>query len=173
MKRCAGSRPLRRDSSHAAQGSFRNNWPKLEYSRLMGHRVVLGALATATVLCGSGCGSSGGASPPATPPHHAYVLAPGGNQSIIPKAGVYLTIMTPFAIPASVLRTSNARVVAQAKGPQVCSYTKPIQGLPGKAASLNGKTVTLKVNGTNTFTTIMCSVLKKGRTFKPTSIGGN
>ena len=78
-------------------------------------------------------------------------------------------------MPAKVLITSNARVVAHPRGPQICSYTKPIQGLRGKAAYLNGKTMTLKINGTNTltntFTRVMCSFLSKGRTFKPSIIG--
>ena len=71
------------------------------------------------------------------------------------------------------LRTSNAKLVPQSKGRLDCSYTKPVDGLPGKSAYLNGKTVTFKVNGSNPITAAICSALKGERTLHPTIIGGS
>jgi hypothetical protein len=134
----------------------------------MGHRTALIALATVMVSAVLGCGGSRGTTPNGG---HTYVFVPV-TQSLLPPKGVYLTIISPAALPASVLRNGGVKRVAQAKGPQGCSYRKPIQGLPGKAAYLNGRTVTVKVNGSNPFTTSLCSAIKKDRTFHPTPTGG-
>ena len=120
------------------------------------------ALSAVAVLAACGGGGGGRSS-------HRYVIVPTANSA--PATGAYLTIISPVAISDAVLTTNGTSVVAHAKGPQVCSYTKPFQGLPGKAAYLNGKTVTLKVNGSTPLASVLCSILKKGQTFTPTSIG--
>jgi hypothetical protein len=42
-------------------------------------------------------------------------------------------------------------VVEHAAGPEVCSYTKKVEGVKGKYAAFNGKTMTVKINGSNPF----------------------
>jgi hypothetical protein len=121
---------------------------------------VMAAVAAVLAGCGSGSGRS-----------HSYVVVPTGN-GVVAK-GVYITLVSPVAIPARVLKTSGVNIVAEPRGPQVCSYTKPFQGLPNTAAFLNGKIVTLRLNGSIPLVKVLCSILKKGRTFSPTSIGTN
>ena len=50
---------------------------------------------------------------------------------------------------ALTMATAPPRILSQAQGPQACSYTKRVSGGTGQSAILNGKTVTLKVNGSN------------------------
>jgi hypothetical protein len=128
----------------------------------MGHRVALIALATAIFCAALGCGGSRGPSPSGG---HTYVFVP-----LAAGKGFYVTLVSPAAVPTNALRNKGDKVVAQAKGPQDCSITKRIQGGQGKAAYLNGKTVTVKVNGSNPVTQGLCEELTKGRTFKPSII---
>ena len=83
----------------------------------MGHRAGLIALATAMVSAVLSCGGSRGTSPSCG---HTYVFVPV-TQSLLPTKGVYFTIISPAALPASVLRNGGVKRVAQAKGPQDCS----------------------------------------------------
>jgi hypothetical protein len=133
-------------------------------------QAIRSVLVVVVALVAAGCGGSRGATPP--PGGHTYVLVPAARQTVLPTKDLYLTIVSSFAIPADVSRTSNARLVAEAKGRLDCSYTKPVEGLPGKASYLNGKTVTFKVNGSNPVTAALCSALKNERTLHPTIIGG-
>jgi hypothetical protein len=108
--------------------------------------------------CGGG-GGSGGSS-------HTYILTGAGAGSRI-----YVTIVSPVAIPASLLTSNGATIVDQAKGPQVCSFTKTAHGGHGQSAFLNGKTITLKINGSNALTSTICSLLKKAP-FNAWKVGG-
>jgi hypothetical protein len=136
----------------------------------MAHRVALGALAALTVFALLGCGGSRGTN---SRGGHTYVLAPLASQHVLPFNGLYFTIVSRVALPSSVLKASHARLVSKSKGPTDCSYTKPFQGLAGTAAYLNGKTVSLTVNGSNPVTAVICSALKNGRTFRPTVLSGS
>jgi len=75
--------------------------------------------------------------------------------------GIYVTIVSPVAIPAGLLTKHGAKVVHQVKGPQACSFTKTVHGTHGPGAFLNGKAVTLKINGSSAFTSMICALLKK------------
>lgn len=115
----------------------------------MGHRVALTVLATVTVVGLLGCGGSRGTTPSGG--GHTVVVVP-----IPGEEGVYLTLISPVAVGTKRLRNRGIKVVAQAKGPQDCSITKTIQGGHGKAAYLNGKTLTVKVNGSSAETQSVC-----------------
>jgi hypothetical protein len=128
----------------------------------MGHRVALIALATAMVSAVLGCGGSRGTGPSGG---HTYIYVPLGARK-----GVYVTLVSPVAVPTNALRNKGFKVVAQAKGPQDCSITKTIQGGHGKAAHLNGKTLTVKVNGSNPGTQSLCEAFTTER-FTPAFIG--
>jgi hypothetical protein len=130
--------------------------------------LALAALAAVVALL-AGCGGSGS---------HTYVMAipptgtSGGSAADI--SDVYVTIISPARFPDSVIKSmqkSGARLVDKAAGPQVCSYKKKISGVKGQYASLNGKTVTLKVNGVTTLTGVLCSIFHSGE-FNPTSLEG-
>jgi|SRR6478672_845720 len=100
----------------------------------------------------AGCGASNSSS-------HTYVIKPRG------LSGIYVTIVSPVAISTSLLaKTARGRLVDHPTGPQKCSFTKEV---PSKAfsptspwADLNGKTVTLKVSGSNSDNSNYCSILK-------------
>jgi hypothetical protein len=109
--------------------------------------------------CGGGGGGGGGGGSGGGSSSHTYVVAAPTQNSA--GAGIYVTIVSPVALPASLLTKNGARIVGQAKGPQVCSYTKMVSGGHGRSAVLNGKRVTLKVNGSNPFVSMICSLLKK------------
>jgi len=127
----------------------------------MSNRVALSVLTTAAVLGLLGCGGSRGTSPSGG---HTIVVVPPGQK------GVYFTIVSPVAIPANKLRNKGDKVVAQAKGPQACSITKPIRGGHGNHAYLNGQAVTVKVNGSNPVTHSLCQAFRTER-FIPQLIG--
>lgn len=139
------------------------HWPGLEYCRPMGHRAALIVLAAVVVSAVLGCGGSRGTIPSGG---HTYVFVP-----LAARNGVYVTLVSPVAVPANTWRDKGDKVVAQAQGPQDCSVTKPIQGARGKNAYLNGKTVIVKVNGSNPITESLCEGLRNGRTFKRSIIG--
>jgi hypothetical protein len=129
---------------------------------------ALAAVAAVVALL-AGCGGSGS---------HTYVMAvpPTGTSggSAADVSDVYVTIISPARFPHSVVKSmekSGARLVDKAVGPQVCSYRKKISGVKGQYASLNGKTVTLKVNGVTTLTGVICSIFRTGK-FNPTSLEG-
>ena len=113
--------------------------------------------------CGGGGGSGGGSA------DHTYILTPSSQLA----SGLYITVISPVAFPQSILDKArkNATFVKHAAGPEACSYSKTIQGVSGQYADLNGKTVTVKINGTSGFTSQVCSILKKV-TFNPTNIVG-
>jgi hypothetical protein len=111
--------------------------------------VVMGSVLLVVAGCGGGGGSGGG--------NHTYVLTALRGAG----SGIYVTIVSPVAIPTNLMTKNGAKIVGQAKGPQVCSYTKTVQGGHGSSAFLNGKTVTLKVNGSNPLTSLICGLLKK------------
>jgi hypothetical protein len=103
------------------------------------------------VLAGCGGGGGGGGD------SHTYVLT--GLRGA--GSGIYVTIVSPVAIPTDLMTKNGAKIVGQAQGPQVCSYTKTVQGGHGSSAFLNGKTVTLKLNGSSQLTSLICGLLKK------------
>jgi hypothetical protein len=118
----------------------------------------------------TGCGGGGGAGSSS----HTYIVTPSATsgEGALAK-GIYLTIVSPVAFPQSVLDKAKKSVtfVEQATGPEVCSQSKKIQGVKGKYADLNGETVTVKVNGSNPLTSLVCSGLKKQAGFDPTNAG--
>jgi hypothetical protein len=111
----------------------------------------------------AGCGGAGA--------RHTYIAKPTVNGVPI---GAYVTIVSPVAFPQSLLDTEKkggAIFVQHAVGPEVCSFSKRIEGMKGKDAFLNGKSVTLKVNGSNLrVTSLVCSTLKK-QAFNPAPSG--
>jgi hypothetical protein len=116
-------------------------------------RNVGGILGVVAVVVLAGCGGGSGSS------SHTYVVEASKQSG--PGAGIYVTLVSPVAIPTSLITKHGARIVGQAKGPQACSYTKRVSGGHGQSAVLNGKTVTLKVNGSNALVSLICGLLKK------------
>jgi len=116
-------------------------------------RVLLAAVCVVMPVM-AGCGGGGGGSST-----HTYVVVPPAKDTL--AKGIYVTFVSPVAMPTNVLTKSGARIVGEAHGPQVCSYTKTVQGSHGPLASLSGKTVTVKVNGSTSIAPMVCSVLKK------------
>jgi hypothetical protein len=113
---------------------------------------ILGVVCVVSLVlagCGGGGGSGGGG--------HTYVVTPPASSGV---SGINVTIVTPVAIPASLLTKTGAKIVSHPSGPQKCSYTKTAQGLRGQWAALNGKTVTVKVNGSTPLVSLVCSALK-------------
>lgn len=103
--------------------------------------------------CGGGGGSTGNSQT------HTYVLTASENSGAGP--GFYVTIVSPVAIPTSLLTSDAAKIVDEAKGPEACSYTKTASGGHGRSAFLNGKSITLKINGSGQLISSICSLLKK------------
>ena len=118
----------------------------------------------AAVLALAGCGGGGGSSANT----HTYVITPSANGNL--AAGIYVTIVSPLPIPEKLLTNGGSTVVRGAKGPQVCSVTKRVQGTHGPGAFLSGKAITIKINGSNPFTSLACRGLKKA-TFKASDLG--
>jgi hypothetical protein len=123
---------------------------------------VIACAAAALAL--AGCGGSGGSSANS----HTYVVTPTGGGSL--AAGIYVTLVSPVAIPAHLLTSGGSKIVSEAKGPEVCSVTKTVQGSHGPGAFLSGKEITIKINGSNPFTSLACKSLKKA-TFKASDLG--
>jgi hypothetical protein len=121
-------------------------------------------IACAAVLALAGCGGGGGSSSNS----HTYVITPSGSGSL--AEGIYVTIVSPVPIPAKFLTTGGSKVVSAAKGPQVCSVTKTVEGSHGAGAFLSGKAITIRVNGSNPFTSLACKSLKKAK-FKASDLG--
>jgi hypothetical protein len=124
--------------------------------------VIICAVSVALAGCGGGGSSTS----------HTYVILPHVTGSFASLAkGIYATIVSPVAIPTSLLTKGGNKIVNQAQGPQKCSYTKTAHDTHGPGAFLNGKTVTIKINGTTPFTALICSALKK-QPFNPSKIAG-
>jgi hypothetical protein len=123
-------------------------------------------LAWATVLALAGCGGGGGSSASS----HTYVITPSASNGL--AAGIYVTIVSPVPIPTKLLTSGGSKVVSEAKGQEVCSVTKTVQGTHGPGAFLSGKPITIKVNGSNPFTALACKSLKKAQ-FKASDLGGS
>ena len=117
------------------------------------------AIVCAVSIALAGCGGGGSSSSSTT---HTYVISPhvGGSLAALAK-GIYVTIVSPVAIPESVLKKGGSKIVDQAQGPEKCSYTKTAHSSQGPAAFLDGKQVTIKINGSVPFTPMVCSALKK------------
>jgi hypothetical protein len=115
---------------------------------------ILGVVCVVSLAL-AGCGGGGGGSNSSS---HTYVVTPPASSGV---SGVNLTIVSPVAIPTSLLTKTGGKIVSHPTGPQKCSYTKTAQGLNGQWAALNGKTVTLKVNGSGLLAPLVCSILKK------------
>ena len=127
--------------------------------------LVVCLVSLSLAACGGGGGSTGSSSSHT----HTYVLTASGNSGA--ASGFYVTIVSPVAIPTSLLTSDAAMIVDQAKGPEVCSYTKTASGGHGRSAFLNGKSITLKINGSGRFTSSICSLLKKNP-FNASKLGG-
>lgn len=121
--------------------------------------------ASVAVLALAGCGGGGGGGASNS---HTYVITPSAGNGL--AAGIYVTIVSPVAIPTKLLTRGRSKIVGEAKGPQKCSYTKTVQGTHGPGAFLSGKQITLKINGTNPFVAVACSALKK-TPFKASNLG--
>jgi predicted small secreted protein len=119
------------------------------------------------VVAGCGGGGSGAGSGAGS---HTYVLAAAKQTG--PGAGIYVTIVSPVAIPTGLLTKHGAKMVGQVKGPQACSVQKTVRGSRGPGAFLNGKAVTVKINGSNPFVSMICSLLKTKR-FDSFALGGS
>jgi len=125
--------------------------------------LVICLVSLSLAACGGGGGSTGSSHT------HTYVLTASGNSGA--ASGFYVTIVSPVAIPTSLLTSDAATIVDQAKGPEVCSYTKTASGGHGRSAFLNGKSITLKINGSGQLTSSLCSLLKKNP-FNASKLGG-
>ena len=112
------------------------------------------AIACVLSVVLAGCGSGGGGSQTGS---HTYVVKPPASSGV---SGINVTIVSPVAIPTSLLTKTGGKIVSHPTGPQKCSYTKTAQGLHGQWAALNGKTVTVKVNGSSQLAPMVCSILK-------------
>ena len=117
-------------------------------------------LGVATVLALAGCGGSS----------HTYVVTPSSSLA----AGVYVTIVSPVPLPQGMLdqMKKGLTFVERAQGPEICTYSKEIQGVKGQYASFNGKTLTVKVNGSSPLISAVCSGLQK-HAFNPTDFGAS
>jgi hypothetical protein len=120
-------------------------------------------LLLVVVLAAGGCGGGKAASG-----SHTYVETPLSHGA---PTGIYVTLISPVPIPRNLLTRKGARIVARAKGPEVCSATKTVHGGRGPSAFLNGKTVTVKINGSNPELSLICGILRKG-TFNASKLGG-
>jgi hypothetical protein len=121
-------------------------------------------IACLAVLALAGCGGGGGSSSNT----HTYVIAPDATNAL--AKNIYVTIVSPVPIPTKLLTSGGSKIVGQAQGPEKCSVTKTVQGSHGPGAFLSGKSITIKVNGTNPFTVLACNGLKK-TPFKASNLG--
>jgi hypothetical protein len=136
-------------------------------------KVVVVAAVLASVILLAGCGGGSGS--------HTYIVTasiPTGGSGLgalgsLFAGGIYITLVTPVAIPQSDLNAMKKTLtfVDHAGGPEVCSYSQKVHGVTGKYAFLNGKEVTIKINGTNPLISTFCSAIQKSG-FNPTSLGG-
>lgn len=120
----------------------------------------------AAVVSLAACGGSSGP--------HTYIVAPTGKGvGALLATGIYITVVSPVAFPASVLASikKSGTLVQSALGPLACSYSETVKNATGESAFLNGKTLTIKVNGSNPFTADICSSLQK-QGFNPSNLGG-
>jgi hypothetical protein len=115
---------------------------------------LLVIVAFAVASCGGGSGGGTSAAGAWT-----YVEEPLSNG--VPS-GIYVTLVSPVPIPQALLTPKSARIVAQAKGPQACSAMKTVHGGRGRSAFLNGRSLTVKINGSSPQISLLCTILKKG-----------
>jgi hypothetical protein len=123
-----------------------------------GNAVVVFVVCVVAAVVVAGCGGGGGGGSDSAG-KHTYLLAARSQNG--EGAGIYVTIVSPVAIPTRILTKHGATLVDQVKGPQACSYTKTVHGTDGPGAFLNGKALTLKINGSSPFISMICSLLKK------------
>jgi hypothetical protein len=121
--------------------------------------VLLVALA-ALAGCGGGGSGSGGSDT------HTYIFKPKATATTAngPLAkGLYFTIVSPIAFPQKILDEAKKDTVFvdKAVGPQACSVMKEIHDQKAPYDVMNGKTVTIKVNGSSSFTSLLCTAFKK------------
>jgi hypothetical protein len=110
-------------------------------------RAVVTTLALAGVLAGCGGGQKS----------YTYNFVDTSNSPL--ARGVYLTVVSPIKLPASAFK--GARMVDHVVGPEACSTTETVKNPPKKYAQFAGKKLTLKVYGKNSFTTLICGVIRK------------
>jgi hypothetical protein len=125
-------------------------------------RTALPLLLLLTVVA-AGCGGKGSASG-----GYTYIVEAPPKNGVQTK--IYFTLISPVPLPRKLFTGKRGRIVRHAQGPQVCSATKTVHGGHGPAAFLNGKQVTVKVNGSNHFLPAICSILKEG-TFDLSPVG--
>jgi hypothetical protein len=113
---------------------------------------ILGVGCVALLVL-AGCGGGGGSSSSS----HTYVVTPPASSGV---SGISVTIVSPVALPTNLITKTGAKIVSQPTGPQKCSYTKTAQGLHGQWSALNGKAVTVKVNGSTPLASLACTALK-------------
>lgn len=130
------------------------------------------ALALLAVLgfAAGGCGSAKKAGPTTRPratlplgevvrprASHTYVygVAKGGSLA----KGITITFVSPIAIPT--WPSQVAKNGGHPSGPRACSFAKHVHGLHGQNATLNGKVVTVTVNGSGHLASTICSRLKR------------
>lgn len=98
---------------------------------------------------------------------HTYVLKASSRAA----RGIYVTVVSPVAIPRNLMTQRGAMIVGQAQGPQVCSFTKMVHNPTSSSAFLDGKTVTVRINGSNPLTSTICALVKK-QPFDVNRLGG-
>jgi len=73
-------------------------------------------------------------------------------------AGIYLTIVSPVALPQGLFDEMNMSVTLdQPVGPEICSYSEPVRGITGQYAFLNGTRLAVRVSGLNPLSSAVCS----------------
>jgi hypothetical protein len=92
-------------------------------------------------------------------PAHTYVLK-GWRRG---DRGIYVTIVSPVAIPIRLMTRGSGKLVGQARGPLVCSFTKTVHNPTSSTAFLDGTRVTLKINGSNPLTSSLCTLVKRAQ----------
>lgn len=127
------------------------------------------ALLLSLVFVASGCGGGKKGGGVARGGHEYIVKVP--RQKGAP-AGIYVTVISPVPLSQRLLTRKGARLVARAKGPQACSATKTVHGGKGQTATLNGKKLTFKINGSGPLLSVICEILKKGTVNLPLIAGG-
>jgi hypothetical protein len=112
----------------------------------------------------AGCGSGAGGHT------FTYVFSTGPLSQI--GGGSYMTVVSPVSIPNDALTKNGAKLLSHLRGPQLCSYQRTVHGGHGRSAILNGKTLTVTINGTPPADLNMyCEVLKKNKTLPVVAIG--
>ena len=116
------------------------------------------AVAAACVALSALAGCGGGGDGSSSSSHTYIVQAPASNAL---AKGIYVTIVSPVPIPTKLLTGAGGKLVGQAQGPQKCSFSKTVHGSHGSGAFLSGKTLTIKLTGSNPFIPTACKALEK------------